>query len=147
MSATVLSELEGRLLRAAEPGTFSDAELDGLPEPVRRDLAQAIASGTPLAVSARLRVRGSIKVGRWLPFRARQVLDPHRGFVWAARTAGVITGSDRYVDGQGAQEWKLAGRRRRQRDRAPPDRAGPDEGPLPAGQGGADRLVRVRPVG
>jgi len=109
MSATVLSELEGRLLRAAEPGTFSDAELDGLPEPVRRHLAQAIASGTPLAVSARLRMRGSIKVGRWLPFRARQVLSPHHGFVWAARAAGVIAGSDCYLDGAGGMDWKLVG--------------------------------------
>jgi Family of unknown function (DUF6544) len=53
-------------------------------------------------------MRGRIKIGRWLPFRARQVLDPHHGFVWAARTAGVITGSDRYVDGAGGMDWKLA---------------------------------------
>lgn len=109
MTAPALSELEDRLLRAAEPGTFSDAELEGLPEPVRRHLAQAIAPGTPLAVSARLRMRGSIKVGRWLPFRARQVLSPHHGFVWTARAAGVIAGSDRYVDGAGGMDWKLAG--------------------------------------
>ena len=109
MRAPPLSELERQLLRSAEPGTFTSAELEGLPEPARRHLAQAIAPGTPLATSARLRMRGHIKIGRWLPFRAHQVLDPHRGFVWAARTAGVITGSDRYVDGQGAQEWKLAG--------------------------------------
>ncbi len=109
MSAPWLSELEGRLLRAAEPGTFTGAELEGLPEPARRHLAAAIAPGTPLAVSARLRMRGSIKVGRWLPFRARQVLSPHHGFVWAARAAGVIVGSDRYVDGVGGMDWKLAG--------------------------------------
>jgi hypothetical protein len=100
---------EGRLLRPAEPGGFTSAELDGLPELVRRHLAQAIASGTPLATSARLRMRGHIKIGRWLPFRARQVLNPQSGFVWAARTAGVITGSDRYVDAVGGQDWKLAG--------------------------------------
>jgi Family of unknown function (DUF6544) len=109
MRAPPLSELERQLLRSAEPGTFTSAEVEGLPEPARRHLAQAIAPGTPLATSARLRMRGRIKIGRWLSFRARQVLDPHRGFVWAARTAGVITGSDCYVDGQGAQEWKLAG--------------------------------------
>jgi hypothetical protein len=104
-----LSELEGRLLRAAEPEAFGDAELDGLPEPVRRHLTRAIAPGTPLAVSARLRMRGRIKVGRWLPFRAREVLSPQHGFVWAARAAGVIAGSDRYVDGAGGMDWKLAG--------------------------------------
>jgi hypothetical protein len=92
MSAAAMSELERRLLRAPEPGAFGDAELDGLPEPVRRHLAAAIAPGTPLAVSARLRMRGRIKVGRWLPFRARQVLSPHHGFVWAARAAGSSPG-------------------------------------------------------
>ena len=40
-------------------------------------------------------MRGSIKVGRWLPFRARQVLDPRRGFVWRARAAGLIAGGRR----------------------------------------------------
>jgi hypothetical protein len=109
MSAPALSELEGRLLRAAEPGTFGGAELDGLPEPVQRHLAAAIAPGTPLAVGARLRMRGRIKVGRWLPFRAREVLGPQHGFVWAARAAGVIAGSDRYLDGAGGMDWKLAG--------------------------------------
>jgi hypothetical protein len=69
----------------------------------------AVAPGTPLATSARLAMRGSIKVGRWLPFRARQVLDPHHGFVWAARAAGLITGTDRYLDGAGVLDWKLAG--------------------------------------
>ena len=54
-------------------------------------------------------MRGHIKVGRWLPFRARQVLNPHRGFVWSARAAGVIAGSDRYLDDAGVMDWKLAG--------------------------------------
>jgi uncharacterized protein DUF6544 len=54
-------------------------------------------------------MRGRIKVGRWLPFRARQVLSPHRGFVWTARAAGVIAGTDRYLDGAGLLDWKLAG--------------------------------------
>jgi hypothetical protein len=109
MRAATLAEVEQRLIRPAEPGMFTSAELDGLPEPDRRHLAAAIAPGTPLALSARLRMRGSIKVGRWLPFRARQVLSPHHGFVWNARAAGVIAGSDRYVDGVGIADWKLAG--------------------------------------
>jgi hypothetical protein len=109
MATVDLSELEGRLLQAAEPGAFTTSELDGLPEPARRHLAQAIAPGTPLATSARLWMRGHIKVGRWLPFRARQVLNPHHGFVWAARAAVVIAGSDRYVDGVGGMDWRLLG--------------------------------------
>ena len=104
-----LSNQEARLLQPPEPGRFGAAELEGLAEPVQRHLAQAIAPGTPLASSARLRMRGHIKVGRWLPFRAHEVLNPHRGFIWTARAAGVIAGSDRYVDGSGGMDWKLLG--------------------------------------
>jgi hypothetical protein len=104
-----LPKLEARLLQPPQPGSFTIAELEGMPEPARRYLAQAIAPGTPLASCAPLRMRGQLKVGRWLPFRARQVVNPHRGFVWAARAAGVIAGSDRYVDGIGSLDWKLLG--------------------------------------
>src|SRR5919107_5711121 len=109
METTIAAGLEDRLLRPAGPGRFDPAELDGLRAPVRRHLTQAIALGTPPHTAARLRMRGAIRVGRWLPFRARQVLNPHQGFVWAARAAGLITGSDRYADGAGAMRWKLAG--------------------------------------
>ena len=30
----------------------------------------------------RLRMTGHIKIGRWLPFRAEEVLSPREGFVW-----------------------------------------------------------------
>ena len=93
MSGNATREPEARLLRPAGPERFGPAELDGLPEPVRRHLTQAIAPGTPPHTSARLTMRGQIKVGRWLPFRARQVLS----------------GTDRYVDGAGALRWRLAG--------------------------------------
>jgi hypothetical protein len=88
---------------------FAETELQGQPEPVRRYLAAAIAPGTPLATAARLRMRGHIKVGRWLPFHAEESLDPRHGFTWTARAAGVITGFDRYADGRGAMRWKLLG--------------------------------------
>jgi hypothetical protein len=90
--------------------SFSEAEIDGLPEAVRRYFLAAIAPGTPLAAAAVLRMRGALKLrGRWLPFRARQVLAPHRGFVWTARVSGLITGSDRYADGAGAMDWRILG--------------------------------------
>jgi hypothetical protein len=54
-------------------------------------------------------MRGHIKLGRWVPFRAREVLTPHRGFLWQARVAGVISGYDHYADGHGGMDWKLGG--------------------------------------
>ena len=109
MRGNATRALEARLLRPAGPEGFDPAGLDGLAEPVRRHLTQAIAPGMPLHTSARLAMRGRIKVGRWLPFRARQVLSPGHGFVWTARAAGVIAGTDRYLDGAGAMRWRLAG--------------------------------------
>jgi hypothetical protein len=100
---------EERVVRRADAGGFAPAELDGLPDPVRRHLEGAVAPGTPPARSARLRMRGTIRIGRWLPFRAREVLTPLTGFVWSARAAGVVVGSDRYVDGAGRGHWTLAG--------------------------------------
>jgi len=102
-------ELKIRLAYQPGPGSFADAELEGLPDPVRRYLGASIASGTPLAAAARFRMSGSIRLGRrWVRFRARQIEAPHHGFVWAAR-AGVIVGSDRYAEGQGAMNWKVLG--------------------------------------
>lgn len=108
MNRRYLTEIENVLVQEAT-GQFEHAELDGLPDPVQRYLRAAITPGTPLARTARLEMRGHIKVGRWLPFRAREVLTPHRGFIWAARAAGVIAGSDYYALGEGRMAWKVAG--------------------------------------
>jgi Family of unknown function (DUF6544) len=108
MRATV-RQLESALAQRAHTDTFSDAELQGLPDPVRRHLAAVIAPGTPLAQSARIEMRGQIKIGRWVPFRAHEVLTPRRGFVWTARAAGLVTGYDHYANGHGGMDWKLAG--------------------------------------
>lgn len=91
------------------PRPFTPDELAGQPEQVRRYLSKAIKPGTPRAAGARLEMRGRIRLGRWLPFRARQLLAPGYGTFWAARVAGVITGSDRYVDGRGGMDWKVLG--------------------------------------
>ena len=76
------------MVRPPQPGVFSPGELDGLPEPVLRYLNAAVAPGTPLARTARIRMHGTIRIGRWLPFRAHEVISPHTGFVWSARAAG-----------------------------------------------------------
>jgi len=103
------TDSERRVVRAAEPGAFSAGELDGLPAPVLRYLTAAVAPGTPLARTARLQMRGRIRIGGWLPFRAHEVVSPHSGFVWSARAAGLISGADRYVDGAGVADWRLVG--------------------------------------
>jgi hypothetical protein len=100
---------EQHLARPAEPAVFSDEELDGLPDPVRRYLRASISPGTPLATAARLRMHGRIRLGRWLPFHAAELLAPYRGFRWSARVAGVISGSDCYADRQGQMDWRLFG--------------------------------------
>lgn len=102
--------MEARLAQLPVGNSFTEHELEGLPDPVVRYLSASIAPGTPLAQSASLRMRGSVKQGRWwLPFRARQILAPRYGFVWAARVGGVLVGSDRYLAGDGMMEWKLLG--------------------------------------
>jgi hypothetical protein len=109
MPAGVPVEIERELVRPSEPAVFTDAELNGLPDPVCRYLRAAIASGTPPATAARLRMRGQIKLGRWLPFQAEELLAPHQGFHWAARAAGVVSGFDCYAGGQGQMRWRLLG--------------------------------------
>jgi hypothetical protein len=108
MTGASMRQSEERLLRNSQ-GVFSFADLEGVPGPVASYLRAAVAEGTPLALSARIRMRGRIKIGRWVPFTAREVLTPHDGFVWAARAAGVVTGSDRFIDGHGEMNWKLLG--------------------------------------
>jgi hypothetical protein len=105
-----VGDFETRLADPPDPGSFAEKELEGLPDPVRRYLAGSIAPGTPLARAVRFRMRGSIKLGRrWMGFRAREILAPHHGFLWAARAGGVIAGFDRYADGAGTMDWKLFG--------------------------------------
>lgn len=79
-------------------------------------------------------MRGNIKIGRWLPFRAHQILCPHSGFIWSARVAGVITGSDRYRAGVGRMDWKLAGLV------SLVHAEGPDTSRSAAGRGGAEAI-------
>ena len=101
--------MDAILAQAGSAGPFDPAELEQLPDVVQRYFRAAIVPGTPLAVAARLRMRGTVKLGLWLPFGARELLAPHVGFVWAARVGGVIAGCDQYARGAGGMEWKFAG--------------------------------------
>lgn len=104
-----IEEVERQLTGRGVPDRFTDVELLGLPESVKSYLLASLSLETPLASAARLEMRGSIKIGRWLPFRAEEVLAPHEGFVWAARVAGIISGSDAFIEGRGGMSWKLFG--------------------------------------
>jgi hypothetical protein len=103
--------LDQQLRVRADPGGFDEAELAGVDEPVRRYFRAAIAPGTPLARAARLRMRGSIKIGnRWLPFRADELLAPLQGYHWPATVAGgLLRGFDTYADRDAVMVWKLLG--------------------------------------
>ena len=108
MTPGELTQIESALVMDAV-GRFTETELEGLPSPVQRYFRTAIAAGTALALTTRIRMYGRIKIGRWLPVRARELLSPHQGFIWVARAAGLISGFDRYANGRGEMNWKLAG--------------------------------------
>ena len=83
------------------------------PAPARRWLAHAAALDAPPARVVVLRMTGHIKLGRWLPFRAVQVVAPPHGFVWVARAGWgplSFTGFDRWGNDEGQMRWLLGGR-------------------------------------
>lgn len=102
------------LWEAAPPAAkkFDPGQIAGLPEAARRYLEHAIAPGTPLASSVRLRMHGDIKLKGWIPFTAEQVIRWEQGMIWRAtvRMHGIpIRGFDRLFNGQGAMQWKILG--------------------------------------
>jgi hypothetical protein len=98
--------------RSAPTECFEPALVADLPEPARRWLCHAIASGTPLWRTAELQMHGRLRLGRWRYFTAQQSITPPERFVWAAQTrvAGLpVRGYDRYVGGAGEMHWRLLG--------------------------------------
>jgi hypothetical protein len=95
------------------PGTamFDPASVKQLPEPAQRYLRHAIAPGTRLARSVVVEMQGHIGLqpgADKLPFQASQILAVPTGLIWRATVGeGIlkISGSDRYVDGEGAMLW------------------------------------------
>jgi hypothetical protein len=102
-------------LWAASPAVdfrFEPHVVADLPDAAQRYLEHAIAPDTRLASAVRLRMHGQIKLSRWLPFKAEQVIARSRGMIWRAtvRLYGLpISGFDRLVDGEGSMQWKLLG--------------------------------------
>jgi len=92
--------------------TFSAAELSRFPESVQRYLKHVISPRTLLSRAVRLRMHGEIKLQRWLPFKAEEVIVWERGFIWRATVRMFnmpIRGFDRLIDGEGVMRWKLFG--------------------------------------
>lgn len=79
------------------------------PELRQRYLTHAFPDGFVPASAVRLRMQGEIRLKKWMPFRAEEVLHRTRGFVWKARVGAFIRGSDSLLDGVGASTWKLLG--------------------------------------
>ena len=55
-------------------------------------------------------MRGTIRLGAWRRFTARQVITPPDGYIWAAtaRVAGMpVIGYDRLSSGAGQMRWRL----------------------------------------
>lgn len=56
-------------------------------------------------------MHGEIRLGKWRPFRAQQVISC-RGFIWAAEAGRGLTavkGFDLYANGIGEMDWRLGG--------------------------------------
>jgi hypothetical protein len=105
------TSVRGGARRAKGVTRFDASALAGCDEPVRRYFTHAIAQGVPLEPRMRLRMRGRIKVGLWLPFTARQDCDGS-SFVWRAevpRHVRFLTVTDSYADGRGTIDGRLLG--------------------------------------
>src|SRR5579864_5467829 len=90
-----------------EPDNYAD-----IPPAARLYLEHAIAPGTVLASSARLQMRGEIKLKKWHKFTAEQLIQNSHEFIWKARTylKGMrVDGVDRLVDGKAKLQWNLFG--------------------------------------
>ncbi|MGY4784670.1 DUF6544 family protein [Rhodococcus opacus] len=100
---------------AAVHGTgqpFTSALAGNLPPVARRWITHAVAEGSPMARSGQLHMTGQIRLGRWRPFSATQILVPGTGFIWVAATkiGGLpVHGYDRFSDNGGEMRWRLGG--------------------------------------
>ncbi|MDX1978837.1 MAG: DUF6544 family protein [Bryobacteraceae bacterium] len=93
---------------------FDLTMIQGLPDRVQRYFTHSIEVGAPLPRTVEIEMTGEMRLsrgGRWMPMRAHEILTPGSGFVFKAAVGKwlPIRGSDRYMDGKGAMEWRLLG--------------------------------------
>ncbi len=107
--SNVTSLWQQRSLLGPDNRTASEALL---PDLARTYWHHSTAGSATLATAVRLEMTGEIKLKRWMPFTATQVVRTGVGFVWCAMVKKgftFITGSDEFIDGQGNMKWKLFG--------------------------------------
>lgn len=115
MSSALIRELRAgprRVIRGGgltRGGAFTELEFAGLPEPVCRYLAGAIAVGVPLDGAIHLDVRGHLRHRRWVPFRAGYELTRALDFTGLGAAGEVVVGVERCVGGVAQQQARLAG--------------------------------------
>jgi hypothetical protein len=104
-------------MRGTEPGTVTEADLAGLPEPVQRYLRYTGVVGMERIRAVRLKQTGSMRIKQdkpWMPLKAVQyyTTDPP-AFIWQGSVKAAplfrITARDRYLAGRGNMRIKLLG--------------------------------------
>lgn len=82
MSQVVDRRSEGTSRRWLPHGTFTELEFAGLPEPVCRYFAAAIAPGVPLDGAVQVDIEGHVRRRHlWTPFRAHYEITRHFDFL------------------------------------------------------------------
>lgn len=100
--------------RVLSPGLFTERELHGLPEPVCRYFACAIAPHVSLDSSVHVDIRGAVRRDLaihhlWLPFEARYHLTRRLDFAGFGHAVEILVGVERYVAGTSSRRLRLAG--------------------------------------
>lgn len=105
-------QLEELWNREVPPGSkFELDRISSLPEGAQSFLRHAIAADAPLVSKVRLKMHGEIKLKKWVPFVAEQVISYPDELVWAAKAkvGFSITGYDSLIGHEGRMDWKLLG--------------------------------------
>lgn len=116
-----INELTGQLYRARKEfksGNYSEADIEGLPEPVQRYFRAVLKDGQPLISFAEIEHTGMFNMSEyeqaWKPFKSNQKVTVQRpGFLWNAKVQLVpwvnVHIYDAYIAGVGYLTAELIG--------------------------------------
>ena len=88
LPASTMSTWRALAIEAQPSERFDASTLEALPGPAARWLTRALPDGTPLTLGVEVRMAGRIRLGRWMPFTADQILRAGVGFVWKPVVGG-----------------------------------------------------------